>query len=186
MHLQPHLLLPWPLPALTGQTCSYHPLCLELLPHDAPWKSSVNSAPQVFLSCDALWKPSPMVPFGEVLPPHAPWMHLPMVFPGDPLLWCSLEVLPHNPPWGCSPMALPRRSSIMVLLSSAWSHPSRSWAPPSAMAEASPPRLPGALHTWVDTGLGSLQRDGSEQPYSRPLKRPSLVWEELATKVARA
>lgn len=177
-------------------------LCLELLPHGAPWKSSVNSAPQVFLVMlygalphGALWRGPPS---------SCSWDASPMVFPGDPLLWCSLEVLPYNPlfvvsprgdPWGCSSMALPRRSSLMVLLSSACSAGALtlrgtlllgSWAPLSTMAEASPPRLPGALHTWVDTGLGSLQRDGSEQPYSWPLKCPSLVWEELATKVTRA
>lgn len=130
-------------------------------------------------------------------PSSCSWDASPMMFPGDPLLWCSLEVLPYNPlfvvsprgdPWGCSPMVLPRRSSLMVLLSSAPLQEHSPFGvpccwglglPPSAVAEASPPRLPSALHTWVDTGLGSLQRDGSEQPYSWPLKRPSLVWEEL-------
>lgn len=63
---------------------------------------------------------------------------------------------------------------------------SGSWASLSAMAEVSPPRLPGEMHTWVDTGLWSLQRDGSEQPCSWPLRHPSLVWEDLATIMPRA
>lgn len=71
-------------------------LCLELLlPHGAPpRKSSMNTAPLVCLSPDILWKPSPMMPFGEGLPHDAPRMHL---------LWCSLEhislvMLPGSPP----------------------------------------------------------------------------------------
>lgn len=34
-------------------------LSLEHLPNDAPWKSSMKSAPQVFLSRNALWKSYP-------------------------------------------------------------------------------------------------------------------------------
>lgn len=69
-------------------------LCLELLPHGAPWKSSVNSAPQMFLSRDDLWKPSPWCPLERssllmllgCISYDVPWRPSLVVLPGGPPL----------------------------------------------------------------------------------------------------